>query len=169
MDDTTMNAQGSNLPLRDIHLPDPVSWWPPAPGWWIVLALALLIPLFLVWLRRRPRRIRVQKIAATALQEALQNYARHQDSTQLLTELSALCRRIALSYCPREQVAGITGDAWGRTLNQLSEKPVLDAHSLQLITRGAYMASASTEVAPLVEQLHSWVNGLPTQREKPPC
>jgi hypothetical protein len=25
--------------LRDIHLPDPVSWWPIAPGWWIVIGL----------------------------------------------------------------------------------------------------------------------------------
>ena len=25
--------------LRDIHLPDPVSWWPPAPGWWIAVGI----------------------------------------------------------------------------------------------------------------------------------
>ena len=30
--------------LRDIHLPEPISWWPPAPGWWIlaVASCALL-------------------------------------------------------------------------------------------------------------------------------
>ena len=27
------------LPLRDLHLPEPVGWWPPAPGWWILLLL----------------------------------------------------------------------------------------------------------------------------------
>lgn len=31
--------------LRDIHLPEPVSWWPPAPGWWI-LAVIILATLF---------------------------------------------------------------------------------------------------------------------------
>ena len=40
-----MNAPAMNeLPLRDIHLPDAVSWWPPAIGWWllaiIIVALA---------------------------------------------------------------------------------------------------------------------------------
>ncbi len=164
-----MNPQAPDLPLRDIHLPPPVSWWPPAPGWWIVLALALLIPLVVLWLKRRPRMIRVQKAAATALQEVLQDYAQHRNPAQLLTELSALCRRIALSYCPRDQVAGLTGTAWGQTLNQLSRAPVLDDRSQQLLTQGAYMSCVPTDVAPLIEQLKTWVDGLPARREERPC
>ena len=31
----------SQLPLRDIHLPGPIGWWPPAVGWWLVAALVL--------------------------------------------------------------------------------------------------------------------------------
>ena len=29
------------LPLRDLHLPDAIGWWPPAPGWWVLFVLAL--------------------------------------------------------------------------------------------------------------------------------
>ena len=36
------------IPLRDLHLPDAISWWPLAPGWWIVLGLALIAN-FLKW------------------------------------------------------------------------------------------------------------------------
>lgn len=35
--------------LRDIHLPQAVHWWPPAPGWWIVAALVLALT---IWLSR---------------------------------------------------------------------------------------------------------------------
>ena len=35
--------------LRDIHLPEAVHWWPPAPGWWIVAALLLALT---IWLSR---------------------------------------------------------------------------------------------------------------------
>ena len=32
----------SQLPLRDIHLPGSVGWWPPAIGWWLLAALVLV-------------------------------------------------------------------------------------------------------------------------------
>ena len=35
--------------LRDIHLPQAVHWWPPAPGWWIVAAVVLAL---MIWLSR---------------------------------------------------------------------------------------------------------------------
>ena len=44
------------LPLRDIHLPDPIGWWPLAPGWWGVLGLVLLIISGIFWWRRKKHR-----------------------------------------------------------------------------------------------------------------
>ena len=45
------------IPLRDLHLPEVVSWWPLAPGWWVLIALAAvaLIYLLRLYLRTRAR------------------------------------------------------------------------------------------------------------------
>ena len=45
-----MSIENPLVNLKDIHLPPPVSFWPPAPGWWI-LAVLLITSLFFggVW------------------------------------------------------------------------------------------------------------------------
>jgi len=47
-------AQAAPVPdiaIRDIHLPDAISWWPLAPGWWGLLAL-IVIAIVLFWYLR---------------------------------------------------------------------------------------------------------------------
>ena len=31
------------IPLRDLHLPEAISWWPLAPGWWVVIGLTMVL------------------------------------------------------------------------------------------------------------------------------
>ena len=42
-----MESEDPLSQLADIHLPDPVSIWPLAPGWWVLIALFIM---FLIWL-----------------------------------------------------------------------------------------------------------------------
>ena len=99
--------------LKDIHLPPPVGWWPPAPGWWLLAGL-LLVLLFLAWRawsrRKRARALRDEALAElAAIREA---YAAHGDPRRLARDVSRLLRRVAISRFPREQVAGLVGEAW---------------------------------------------------------
>lgn len=51
--------QAQELLLRDVHVPAAPSLWPPAPGWWLVAAVALLLSAAIGWFRwRRQRRLR---------------------------------------------------------------------------------------------------------------
>ncbi|MEJ2404555.1 MAG: DUF4381 domain-containing protein [Candidatus Thiodiazotropha sp.] len=109
MNPTTPDALAN---LRGYHLPDPVSWWPPAPGWWLlaVLVLATLVVIsLLLWRRYRNR---------AALREALIELERldHQqaatDPAGFARKLSRLLRRYALTRFPRNKVAGLTGNDW---------------------------------------------------------
>lgn len=112
------------IPLRDLHLPEAVGWWPPAPGWW---ALAALLAAGLVLLLRRYLKARAY---AAARRQALANlgaltaeFDRHGDAVRLCAELSALLRRTMLAYAPRSEVAGLTGEAWLEWLDRDFDAP----------------------------------------------
>ena len=101
------------LPLRDLHLPDAIGWWPLAPGWWLVLAIVsaalgyLAWRLYKRWLFNAPRRYALRELARFEAE-----YLEHRNPVTLGKQLSELLRRGMLAYAPREEVAGLTGEAW---------------------------------------------------------
>lgn len=101
------------IPLRDLHLPAAVGGWPPAPGWWLLAALALasLVYAALV-LYRRHRRHAARRLALRELGRLEAAYRRDADVAGLARGLSSLLRRAMLAYAPRAEVAGLTGRAW---------------------------------------------------------
>ena len=105
--------------LKDIHLPPPVSWWPPAPGWWLLALLVLGGMVWaVVWLRRRAAAPNLKREALAALEQIETDWRSHQDGSRLAAELSALLRRVAISLYPGTDVAGMTGAAWLRWLDE---------------------------------------------------
>ncbi len=99
--------------LRDIRDLDSVPWWPPAPGWWVVLGLVVLIMLFIRW-RVRTRQFRRDEWRRDASHElkALRKGLRNRDPKVVASELSELLRRIAMARCGRRDCAGLMGDEW---------------------------------------------------------
>jgi membrane protein implicated in regulation of membrane protease activity len=100
----------TQLPLRDIHMPEAIGWWPPAMGWWLVAILAPLLIFLLIWLYKRLTRKTAIKTAKKILAQIKQD--KTLDNHGKLVELSVLVRRVAISVAPREQAAGLTGQAW---------------------------------------------------------
>lgn len=98
----------NTLPLADIHLHTAPGMWPLAWGWWLVIAATLaLIIAIVIGLRARANKTRAQKQALQAL-----------DTVTALADMNALLKRAALSYFDREHVAGLTGAAWLRFLDE---------------------------------------------------
>lgn len=111
------------IPLRDLHLPEAISWWPLAPGWWVVIALfavglGYLIRLYL----RNHARGAARRHALQQLQTLTADFEQHHNAVTFSSDMSELLRRTMLAYAPRQEVAGLTGDDWlawlDRDLNQ---------------------------------------------------
>ena len=116
----------AELPLRDIHLPEPVGWWPPAPGWWVLAGLMLAAAAAWAWLVWR-RRTRVRRAALAELKRIEKAYAADGDVVRLAKELSTLMRRAAITADHRGRVAGLTGENWLAWLDRgLSGRPFSD-------------------------------------------
>jgi len=160
------------LALRDIHLPDAVAWWPPAPGWWILGALLALSMLaffrFLRWLHRRRR---VQKAALRTLGRIFDGAGRHpSQQQQLVRETSVLLRRTALTRYPRESVAALTGEDWLTFLDQPLAGSVHAGGFSQgpgrVLARGPYAPQCDVDPPALHQLCASWIRALPTGRER---
>ncbi len=148
----------SQLPLKDIHLPEPVSWWPPAMGWWILLILIVALVFFSYWLYKRITRRTAIKTAIKILQDIRQDTGLSEE--QKLAELSALIRRVAISLFPRKDVAGLTGKRWleflDETLGELrfSEKG-------KVLTDARYRKDKSqVDIAALIALCEDWLKVL---------
>lgn len=124
-------SAGSLQNLHDIVAPAPVGWWPPAPGWYVLLALLAAGALLLTFSRaRRYRRNRYRRAALQRLAAIREGQA----SGQASAELARLLKQTALAAWPRKQVASLSGQAWA---DFLASTGASEAGAAQL-SRAAY-------------------------------
>lgn len=161
----------AELPLRDIHMPEPVSWWPPAAGWWLLAALAILsvLTVWLVrrwWLRRRwyPRRR-----AKHALARLRNGYALHRDDSRLIRELSACLRRTALTVAPRSEVAGLTGAAWLAWLDRFHDGQPYQTGVGRVLVDAPYQRQPGIDAQALLDLAATTIDAMTVKRRAPSC
>lgn len=160
-----MNDGADSLPLRDIHLPETVSWWPLAPGWWILLFALFLAVIagFLLYRYFRRRRRSPLRHAHAALDDIRAHYADEPDESRLIRELSALLRRTAISVYDRHDVASLTGIAWLQFLDTpMQDKPFSEGRG-QVLSTGPYQSRADIESEDLLQLCQDWLNAVEAQ------
>ena len=143
--------------LRDIHLPEAVSWWPPAPGWWILsfIIIALVTSLII----RRHRNTKRNAFRVTALfetQEALMLWNKNKNTADYLQTVNAVLKRIVLQNNSASNIANQSGVNWVERLNQISTHP-LSEKTMQALGVACYQTNPAVDVAHVQQQIIAWI------------
>ena len=101
--------------LRDLHLPDAPASWPPAPGWWVLMALGLALIAAGLYLYLRWRKTNAYRRAALA---ALKDLDLASDT--LVLDALQLVRQTALSTHGASPLATLPGPKLVLVLDQFS-------------------------------------------------
>lgn len=100
------------LQLRDIHLPASPDFWPPAPGWWLLVTIILFASGWaLVKYLAFHRRQKQLKAIYNAFKPIEQKLLKAPDN-QTLAELNILLRQLALLHFPQTEIASLSGSKW---------------------------------------------------------
>lgn len=144
--------------LRGWHLPGPVAWWPPAPGWWLVgLILVVLMAMAAAWLLRRHREGAAARAAERELAALEAELARTGDGAAFVRGLSRLLRRFALTRFPRGEVAGLSGERWLAFLDQHGGGWAFRTGAGRALADGPYRPSAEVRAGELAALARAWV------------
>ena len=102
--------------LRDIYGLEPVSWWPLAPGGWLILGITLLFLVLLLgfliyrhFSKRSKPRLDWRQVA---LAEWTALTADSVTPREQVVQLAMLLRRVAMQRYGRKTCAGLSGEQW---------------------------------------------------------
>ena len=98
--------------LAGVTLGEPISWWPLAWGWWVLIALSLIAIGFGIraYIRHRKRTLRMR--------QALQDLADlDQHANNFMQEAHAVLKGCVIAYWPKHQVASLNNQQWAHFLH----------------------------------------------------
>jgi hypothetical protein len=161
-----MTADPADLAnLRDIVLPPAVSYWPPAPGWWIVGATLVAVALLL--LAKGLARYRRNAYRRQALHEL--DAIGPASNAVAAQRISAVLKRAALVAFPRTNVARLSGASWLGFLDRTGQTDAFGkgpAHMLPALALGA-VPTADGEA--ILQEAKRWVLRHREVNEKEQC
>lgn len=151
-----MPEQDPLAQLRDIHLPEAIGAWPPAPGWWI-LAIAL-IALLVVAVRRFRQYIQQKRYRKLALQQLHQMRDLQQQPIHYVQAINQLLKRTALAAKPGDNIAGLSGDTWLAFLDHSGKTTAFTQGQGKVLGQGPYSPSLpDINIDSLTTLVRDWI------------
>ena len=145
--------------IVEITLPEPVSWFPQTPGWWLLLGGILLAALLALWRGlQRWRRNRYRREGLATLDRLEQRYRAGDQA--VLRELAPLLRATALHAVPhRSELTGLRGDAWAQTLARLAPSlPPVPVAELEVLAYAPLDTQRGSGREALFGSVRDWIS-----------
>jgi len=147
-------------PLRD---PAAIGWWPLAPGWWILIALAVLALAMLCYVLLK--RYRANAYRRMALQQLQDIRSRLGDAVEIdqqfhsaIGDINALLKSVALRIFPRHDIAALSGEAWLTFLNKTRQSKASDTEFSTSFANAAYQQQPpELDAEQLFRASQSWI------------
>ena len=126
--------------LKELPLPQPVSWWPQTVGWYI-LGIALLSGLaWLCWKQWKHYQHNVYRRRGLAYLDAIG------DNQASLKDLPYWLRKSALCAASRAEVAGLRGRSWIHWLNKSAGSELFQENDAMLLEKLTFTSEQSSLV-----------------------
>lgn len=165
MDSAELLAQ-----LADIHLPGEISYWPPAPGWWILAALIIATAIWsVIVIGRKIRQRRICSFALQELESIHHDYLASDKATKeadnaanllFVNQFNAVIRRVALWHYPDGGIASLGGEAWVDFIREKGDSSAMTEEIAKVISHGRFMPSCQVDTNQLLTFGQQWISSL---------
>ena len=157
MDPSTLLSQ-----LKDIHAPEPISAWPLAIGWWLVIILAIVCVASLSYLLLRKRLKSTWKRQAIKSFKQLSSNYLQEPSTDNLLAINRLLKQAFSSAKNNRDYMHLCESDWAEALKTIQHKDssILHEQEISILSKDIYERQTSKLDSAAFERISHWINQL---------
>ena len=141
--------------LRDIQLPAELMGEAIAPGWCVLLWIAVVV---LFWAGIRIyRKTYLRRIALAEVERLRQRYRVDKDGVALSMGLNLILKRVALLRSARQSVAGLYGEQWLRYLDERGDTEAFSQGVGRVLITAPYGSRDNPKEVALLSLVRGWI------------
>ncbi len=157
MDPSTLLSQ-----LKDVHAPDPITFWPLAPGWWLLAMLAVAAIASLCYLLLRKRLQGTWKRQTSQVFSELRSTYSQKPSTENLTQINRLLKQALSTAKHNRAYLHLCESEWAKALKDVQYKgeSILHDQEITVLSKDIYARETGTLDSAALERISLWIKHL---------
>ena len=136
--------------LKEIHQPDAISAWPPAPGWWFLLIMLPLMFLLIRYFFKKRNTPKYKKLAFQELANIVVNYETQRNPHKTAGEIALLIRKALVTKYGNEKIASMIGVEWLAYLDKESDSKLFSCGAGQVLITAPYQKESDADINELI-------------------